>query len=282
MFSARCGLETLSFCACQHSGYLSPGGSRYRRLHGRGLSWACVRTLVPQGSRASTWGKGCSRRGHSATAWTPVASPLLPPVSLPSRPSVLHGPCPDGLSRGGTQSRRGRWLLLSVDSLGRQSLSSSTCPDLGEFSGCPPTRPSQLYLVEPGLQGRLLPSPETFSAGMAGDSLAGPIGAEGTERHSRLRDEPPWARERVACSAHGFTDSCDLVQSLKVVDVGFVLMLDGSCCFWSSFFTLSRLTRAFRSEAARLPPLLRGGLPRSWEACSFHGVHVHPRHHLYS
>lgn len=190
MFSARCGLETLSFCACQRSGYLSPGGFRYRCLRGRGLSWACVRTLVPQGSGASTWGKGCSHRGHA-----PLLGPPSPPPSFPQfpcRPSVLHGPCPDAPSQGGTQSRRGRWLLLSVNSLGRRSLSSSTCPDLGEFSGCPPppTRPSRLYLVEPGLQGGLLLSPEAFSAIVAGDGLAGPTGAEGTELHSGLRDEP--------------------------------------------------------------------------------------------
>lgn len=54
----------------------------------------------------------------------------------------------------------------------------------------PPTRPSRLYLVEPGLQGGLLLSPEAFSAIVAGDGLAGPTGAEGTELHSGLRDEP--------------------------------------------------------------------------------------------
>lgn len=120
MFSVRCGLEALSFCACQRSECSPPSGSQYRHLCGRVLLWASVRTLVPQRP-------GASARGHSAPAWTPIASPLFPPGS------VLHGRCPDAPSWGGTRgSGWERWFFLSVDSLGGRSLSSSTCPDPGE------------------------------------------------------------------------------------------------------------------------------------------------------
>lgn len=132
MSSARCGLGTLSFCACRRSECSPPSGSQYRHLCGRMLLWACVRTLVLQGPGASAQGQGCSRRGHSTPAWTPIASPLHPPGS------VLHRPCPDAPSWGGTRgSGREGWLFLSVDSLGGRSLSSFMCPDPGKFSGCP-------------------------------------------------------------------------------------------------------------------------------------------------
>lgn len=186
---------------------------------GRGLLWACARTLVPQGSGASAWAGGPAR--------APVPSPHHRP-QVPCRLSVLHRPRPDVPSWGGTRGRgQGRRLFLPADGLRRSRL-SFTRPDPGEVSGYPSHMPSQLYLAGHKLWPGLLPSPGACAAGVAADGLAVSAGSEGTERCSRLHGKPPARLENGSPARQTSSRSRALVWFFGVANVRFFPMLHGS------------------------------------------------------
>lgn len=219
MFSATCELETLSFCARQHSGYSLPSAPG-TGICGVGAFVGMRENSGPTG----LWGK--------CLGWSPCLGPCPSPhhrPQVPCRLSVLHRPRPDVPSWGGTRgSGQGRWLFLSADGLGRSRL-SSTRPDPGQvFRVSLPQGLPSFILRDTGhgegscrLLGLALPE-------WLETALLCPQDPKGQSAAHGCMASPQPRLENGSPARQTSSRSCALVWFFRVANVGFVLMLDGS------------------------------------------------------
>lgn len=182
--------------------------------------WACVRTLVPQGSGASAWA--------GAPAWAPVTSP--PPPAPGSLPSFCPAQAPPRCALLGrdTWEWTGEMAFPVCGQLGEMKSVLHTPRPRGSFQGVPPQGLPSFTLRDTGcgegfcrLLGLALPE-------WLETALLCPQDPKGWSAPHGCMASPQPRLENGSPAQQTPSHSCVLVWFFKVANVGFVLMLNGS------------------------------------------------------